>query len=875
MSRTFPTSLTYNSTIRGNTYTNEFTDKINNLNILSFPNDYYLGWVRPEYVPDMFKACRYALVEGSGEDDDIVEFIRPSYEQNVAFGYSFAISDGLANNVGFSIYKVNDESITKNIVSGNPRLINTFYPEALAGFRSLRLRFNATIYNPVGDIPSVTDTRVAQSVTFTSYRDFMDFRYGRTKKLLNFKKKQGTVIYDITVEVTGTDFENGYAIFNDIGGVSPGWQAKVFLGFIGLNGWYFTGANSTSDSNYIVLPMFGQTLEYHFTDSSLDETVQEMQSINFSMGYTNRVTLIQYRNGEITEIEDRGHEYLSRIGCPQQNTYFTQSEIVDGNMSAWSIQRDGLHMVKADLNSQKYVYRYCKIEEIEQFVNLISRVSNDAIVSYSENVSYATRVNSNEFVSELITGSIYDQAFRDLLQDWQYVPLGDDGSDEGTAKQEFDPTDPEQMPPYVPIPPEPPSGEEGHNPDNPDLNLGITEDVPGDSVEPAEYRDTPISFPVSAFLTQYVLSAQDIFDMGYSLWSGIGDPNSAMASNFVKTYTSTGTLNISNVMDFFVSVKVFPFDLLDFNVCVPKTAMTVGTGAVPLLNRSVWVLGVSTYTLECGTVQTLQDGAFRLGATDYDFRNYINCTYTVFLPFCGNIELNPADVFPYELSCKYFIDFISGSCTGCVYALRDNKEVLVGSKTGQIGKIVPITASNVNAVVGAALSDVSNLMQTIGGALISAATNKALGASQMPVNEASKSADYLKKLNDYRAEQNAIRTQGNESQGYLGMATKSVSDMGNMMSRSGINIPSLSGGTGLDALHISKRPYLAIRRLNYCSPNQYAHTTGFAGTDGSSDKPLGRYQGWTVLENPDLSSIKATQEELSEIKYLLETGVYV
>ena len=48
------------------------------------------------------------------------------------------------------------------------------------------------------------------------------------------------------------------------------------------------------------------------------------------------------------------------------------------------------------------------------------------------------------------------------------------------------------------------------------------------------------------------------------------------------------------------------------------------------------------------------------------------------------------------------------------------------------------------AIVGSALSDVSHVVQTIGSAVISAATNKALGANMAPVNEASKNADYLR-----------------------------------------------------------------------------------------------------------------------------------
>ena len=79
------------------------------------------------------------------------------------------------------------------------------------------------------------------------------------------------------------------------------------------------------------------------------------------------------------------------------------------------------------------------------------------------------------------------------------------------------------------------------------------------------------------------------------------------------------------------------------------------------------------------------------------------------------------------------------------------------------------------------------------------------------------------------------------------------------------------------ALFMDKAPYIVIRRSDYASPNKYAHTTGFATTDGGTlnKGTVGSYQGWTVFQNCDLSGIHANREELDEIKHLLETGVYL
>lgn len=864
----FPTTGSYSVGFTGSEYSITYTDPASSASIAwdGSMDAYALGYINPDQLPNSMAISHVFITEEENVDDRniVIQRIKPS--SNAQIGY--VMKSSLTST---SYYRIQDGVISSGDLS-NIRFVNNFFPEFMATKSQVTLYFRWFLTLPgSSNIYYFTDSTAISFDGDTTYYSWLQFKNGATitKNFTTGGNNYGDIEYSYS------DFNKGrYS-----GTTTTGAQVSGFcIGFSFPNTSYRSGYSS-GNINYAFAPLINYSGTYSYGEISgdVEQTYSRLRSnqasansgialYNFTYNSgQGRLTNIHYEDGFGDDVFNVGELKLAfNSGSVPINTHIYTDETL---------------VVKDTNNPQVTFYPLRRFEEVDETFALYSRFASVSSppVSYRSNMTYCCDVNSaNLFSIHFKTGDITDESFKAGLQPWQYIdrdnPEPENNGTENT--NDFDPTDPDQMPPYTPEPPTP-EGEEGHNPDNPDLNLGITEDVPGDSVETAEYRDTPVTFPISAFLTQYVLSAQDIFDMGHALWSGIGDPNSLMAANFIKTYTSTGSLNISNVMDFFVSVKIFPFNVADFNIITLKPAMTIGTGALPLLNYTIPVLNVATYVLDCGTVNTLQDGAFRLSTSDYDFRNYINCTYTVFLPFCGNIELNPADVFPYELRCKYFIDFISGSCTGCVYVLRDNKEILVGSKTGQMGKIVPITATNVNAVVGAALSDVSNLMQTIGSAVISAATNQAMGASQMPVNESSKSADYLRKVADYRAEQNAIRTQGNESQGYLGMATKSISDVGNMMSRSGIGIPSLSGGTGLDALHISKRPYLAIRRLNYCSPNQYAHTTGFPGTDGSSDKPLGRYQGWTVLENPDLSNIKATQEELSEIKYLLETGVYL
>lgn len=875
MEKDFPTNTSNNIScvIREHTYINEFTSNMSSLGITDYPQYYYLGWIRPENLPSICKTTRLGI-DGTGDNSELV-IAAPEYNSNIPIGYFMDANNDLGSVSSVLLWERTggDTPVTFTThFGGTPRFINKFYPEYFGLPRYIQITFLHTLYDPQGNIPNASQNVRPGNKIFYNYQDFLQFCKGNTTitDAFSYTPSGGTTM-QMSFTFTGTDFASGTCYLQDDN--ESGYESRYWLTGVTVDGM-FLGGNS-GGTNRAIVPMFKHTMQFTFNDDQYNRTLTELKGCN-NMGGNNNIATIFYSSAGITNIQYYSYDTVAhQCGSPDSTVRIPVEQIKDGTQ--WLFYQDGIIIARIDNNAQKYVKAYCKLSDIENYVNLFVRVAKAACVSYISGMSYATNVSADdEFLAELKTGDIEDAAFRTGLREWQYVDLEYDpeNPDPGTGETAYDPDD---MPPYDPTPT--PEGEEGHNPDNPELSLGDTEDVPGDMVEPDEHRDLPIQFPVSAFMTQYVLDANQIYNMGRALWSGMGDSVSQMASNFVKTYTSTGTINIANLMDFFVSVKCFPFDMTAFNYGWQANAMTVGTGAVPILNESVWVLGVSTYTIDCGTVSTT-DNAFKLGVNSnaYDFRNYVNCTISCFLPFCGTVELNPADVFPYTLSCKYFVDMLSGSCTAVVWAERPDGEVPVASKTGQIGKIVPISATNVMGVVGQAISGVSNIFQSVGEVVISAAKRRALGATQAPINEASKNKEYLQEMANYNKSQTDISNKYSDAGSGLGVVTGAVSGIGNLMTRNGVGIPSLGAGVGLEAMHISERPYIVIRRLNYSSPNNYAHTTGFATTDGGGEnnKPtIGSYSGWTVFQNPDLSGIVATKEELDEIKYLLETGVYL
>lgn len=816
-------------------YTNTLTD---------VSDSYFLGYVAPTEVP----STAFPTKPSYNSETDEILFDSVS-KNNAAVGYVRGNNTEWISNA----FKFSDGTNTFSHQLSYIRYLNNFYPEFFSFGEKIRIYFYYFLYRPDGTLHSFSHNFFQIDGYSNINRFFENYTSVSIPMYLNPTKYFSFKFEDL---VSG----NGTVYIEEDTASETKWALRIFAARVGYaGGTYYNGGNYGVSGYGFNIKTFGT-----FSDGT-NGYLYSLGDCIGSASLSDRIAAFYLPTSTlfINTTYGRGS------GC-FNSVIFTGSAlptVADG-----FIYDDGILAHNTGGSNVEFLSYISNPLSIKSMWSLCFRINPGGVASYVTGMSYATDVNGSEFESTLKTGDIYDAVFKSGLEHWQYVDVETYDpitNPQGVAVNEFTEED---IPPYDPTPT--PTPGEGNNPDNPELTLSINNDTPEDDIDDETYLLTPIDFPISSFMTQYILNAQDVYDMGLTLWSGLGDPNSNMIANIARVYGSTGTFNIANIMDLFLSVKAFPFDLRDFNYMIPAPAMTVGTGAVPILNREVPVFTASTYTLDCGTVSTVQKGVYRFGS-DYDFRNYVNTAISCFLPFCGTVELDPSDVFPYDLHCIYFIDMISGSCTACVYVLRDGSELLVGSKTGQIGKIVPISANNLMGVVGAALSDVTAIAQTIGQTILNAAEKKALGSSQMPVNEASKNSDYLKQVASYKENQQRI------SGGYdsmrsayntTGSATQGIS---NVMTRNGVSNPSLSPGTGLEALNVCRRPYITIRKLKYSSPNNYAHTTGFKCTDGTERKTISSYKGYTVFQNVDLSGIVATQEELDEIKALLETGVYL
>lgn len=239
-----------------------------------------------------------------------------------------------------------------------------------------------------------------------------------------------------------------------------------------------------------------------------------------------------------------------------------------------------------------------------------------------------------------------------------------------------------------------------------------------------------------------------------------------------------------------------------------------------------------------------------------DFRDYAPyTTIDMYVPFCGSVSLDPADVYGYDLTVTIIPDLMTGSCTGCIY----RGEYLLTTIDGKIGMPITLSLGQVgdyqNAVTQAQfnlknanrqmfnswLGAVASVgaIATGAGALVGIAglTGSAMGMLQAQDNI--KKAEY-----DLAHIARNFNTVG------------SVSDVNTVMV-----LP--------EYVHvIIKRPY----NLESANITQYAHTVGHAC---NRQGYVSDFSGYTLASDIDLSGISATADELEQIRKYFATGVYL
>ena len=422
----------------------------------------------------------------------------------------------------------------------------------------------------------------------------------------------------------------------------------------------------------------------------------------------------------------------------------------------------------------------------------------------------------------------------------------------------------------------------GYTPVAPDDPPDEPEDLPHDDGDPPSNQPDRRLFAPANFITQYLLNYEELMTVGVNLWQSWLTPNTDVWMNFFLPYSQDfGTLNIAACMDYIISLRVYPFEFpLEWFVN-SSNGLRMGTGHTDFLGTSVAILKSQIYSLDLGTCEVKPKEPYN------DFRDMYNTSVMLYLPYCGTVELNPPEVMYRTLHAYYYIDLQSGGCTAVVTCDGDSGEYNIASKSGQIGFSIPLTATNAGQLTAQTMKDAVQTVSTIGGFVFD--TFGSIAKSAEGAVQAVAGAGGAEKESSVGSDSNMAITSG-LSIGRSGFktATSLANQALDRLSRSGIGMPMLSGGTGAEAMMFPDCVYLQIRRGKYAKPVNYPHSQGHL--NGSSNKIsyyAGAFKGSPTIPSEykgkglckfagvDTTGLTCHDDERAEIVALLESGIYI
>ena len=227
---------------------------------------------------------------------------------------------------------------------------------------------------------------------------------------------------------------------------------------------------------------------------------------------------------------------------------------------------------------------------------------------------------------------------------------------------------------------------------------------PDDIPDPDDFT-VPVGFDGNCVLTRtYAVDASILQNVGQKLWS--------------QSYFNVLKIQ-SNPIDNIVAVKHFPF-------AMTGTSMEIKVGDVPF--------GINGDKIS--TVQIIDIGSYTYTGR---FHNYLDLApftaVKLFLPYCGIVSLDPADILECKIGVKYYVDLVTGQCMARIFldSNANGKAIPYMSVYGNMGIDIPLTATDrVQTEVRAASAAVSVMGSVaghvLGGDALGAAVSGATGA---------------------------------------------------------------------------------------------------------------------------------------------------
>lgn len=361
----------------------------------------------------------------------------------------------------------------------------------------------------------------------------------------------------------------------------------------------------------------------------------------------------------------------------------------------------------------------------------------------------------------------------------------------------------------------------GHgNGDDPDDKGGDGDhDNTSDIIEPP--GRPPLSATGIGLVSVYNPTSSQLAQLGVKLWN-------PTALDAIKQY-------FTNPMDTILGCSIIPVN--------PSTAETKNIHLGVYDTEVSAPLVDSDYVIiNCGSIPI---NRYYGSYLDYDPYTKITC----YLPYIGEIEVNPDQVMQKSLKVLYYVNVI----TGDIVAMLCADGSIIYTVAGNCIRQLPMSQSDYSAIINTAVSAVSTITSAAVGASAAGAVGGAVaGAAKTTAGAAVAEA----------------RTSAEITNQVMGAGNSLINQV--MSSKMRYNHAG-SIGTGSGQLTY-QTPYLTIERPNLDLADSYK---SFVGYPCNKTMQLSRCTGFTQIEATKLSIPGATDEEITEILQFLVEGVII
>lgn len=770
--------------------------------IPDFTGAYYLGYISYDTMPDCWRVGKYT------ESAESIVFEDATKAENFDVGY-FCVFGG----ANLSIYEMLLK-YTYDSNSGTWRLFQ--YSEVpVSDFGEFPNKQNvnciaaASITLRFIVIPLENDAPIGSALG-TVQLSTNDIVNGFTDKELTLQVREGT-FPSVTVAVSSDELDGNLYIKN-IGG----YDIKIACDFV--NAAYFRGINTSGNIDQFIYSK--PFIRMHDTNGT--PFVVAGASVGGAYLIDPNTQGIYASYGTRDSNFGQNCTFGGFLGSLPKSTI--------ANIVVWdAVQPDGANFILHYQQSgglaqyQKVVRRVFSWADIRKICALQIRwAQNGNTYDNGADKYYPLVSDNNEFLLDFANG-VTDF---DKLREWQKIG---NVVDESTAAYTED-----DKPPYIP--------EDDDTPQNVGASI---------------MRPSTLGVGgTSGFITQYVLTAAEIATLGRTLWTSFINPD--YWKNFLFSLAlDTGSFDMSSLLDYFVSLRVYPFSLIN----VPSYAATgspsiyIGSGMVPLtITASTTLHTINNFAdyIDAGSC-TVHSAYFH-----DDFRDFSNVEIMLYLPYCGTVQLNPGDVVGGTLHAQYAIDFATGGCVAYVdLTSAEGISYPIAVLPGSIGADVPLTATNAGQIAARLAGDVINFASTVSSNAASDLNARANAATGAITGGASGAVS--------RSSIGAIATGG------INAGLQHASQALDMATRPAIGIPTLSGGRGFSSFGAPQTAYIQIRRGIYKRPQTYDHTVG---APSSTSKTIGSLAG-LVKGAVDTAGLSCTADEAAEVRTLIAAGIIV